>query len=290
MEVFEPQIAGRVVLPWEPLKIMPIGDIQYAGGAQYDPADMARLKRHVEWGVENDCWFIGMGDYIDFARPSVRRRLKAEDDDVTEVILDRAATAFEDDVLRILRPTKGRWLTLVEGHHFYQHLDGTTTGQRFARELGCRYGGDCVMLRLTFRRAHDAGSVNTKIFVHHGHGGGATLAGPIAKYERFAAHNSAQVFFIGHHHRVMVVPFDSLDITDKAEPVLYHHTRAIVLTGSFLRGYMQESKHGDRPQGTYVEKMMLPPVALGGPLITLTPTTKDVGESQVKLVDIRGSV
>jgi len=196
---------------------------------------------------------------------------------------------MEEAVLKVLAPSKGRWLTLVEGHHYYPHLDGTTTGQRFARELGCRYGGDSVMMRLTFHNDNGSGT-NTKLFIHHGHGGGSTLAGPIAKYERFAAHNSAQVFFIGHHHRIMVVPFDALDITDQGDPVLYHHTRAIVLTGSFLRGYMQGNTFGERPQGTYVEKFMLPPVALGGPLVTLTPKRVRVGDSEVKIVDIRGSV
>jgi len=285
LELIEAKIASRVVLPWEPVTIMPVGDIQYAGGGAADPADMARLRKHVQWGVEHDCWFIGMGDYIDFARPSARRRLKAVDDDVTEVLLDRAATDLEDAVLDALAPTRGRWLTLVEGHHYFQHLDGTTTGQRFARELGTTYGGDATMLRFTFKRPTGA-AVTTKAFVHHGHGGGSTLAGPLAKYERFAAHNLAQFFFIGHHHRLMVVPFDALDMTDKGAPKLFHHTRAIILTGSFLRGYMQGHSIGGRPQGTYVERALLPPVSLGGPVVTLTPETSGGN----KLVGLRGSV
>ena len=289
MELVEAQVGGRVILPWEPLMLMPIGDIQYGGGGENDPADMARLRKHVGWGVEHDAWFIGMGDYIDFARPTVRKRLRSADpDDTTEILLDRAATALEDEVLAALAPSVGRWLTVVEGHHYYEHLDGTTTGQRFAQRLGCRYGGDAALLRLTFKAG--ARRVNTKIFVHHGHGGGSTLAGPLAKYERFAAHCLAQFFFIGHHHRVMVVPFDALEVTDKGEPALYHVTRALVLTGSFFRGDMGGSAHGTRPQGSYVERAMLPPVALGGPLITLEPRRKNVRGQSVALVDMRGSV
>lgn len=294
MEVFEAQVAGRLVLPWEPISIMPIGDIQYAGGGRNDPADIDRLRKHVEWGVEHGCWFLGMGDYIDFARPTVRSKLRAlGDDDVTEVLLDRAATDLEEHVLAVLRPTRDRWLTLVEGHHYFQHLDGTTTGQRFARELGCRYGGDAAMLRLTFCQEPDklrGRMIQTKLFVHHGHGGGSTLAGPLAKYERFAAHCAAQVFFIGHHHRVMVVPFDQLDVSSRGEPVLFHHTRAIVLTGSFLRGYMQGSAMGGRARGSYVERAVLPPVALGAPIVTLAPKERHIAGRRVALVDVRGSV
>ena len=48
--------------------LMPIGDIQYTG-TRYDTADIDRLKRHIEWGITHDAWFLGMGDYIDFASP-----------------------------------------------------------------------------------------------------------------------------------------------------------------------------------------------------------------------------
>ena len=34
---------------------------------------------------------------------------------------------------------------------------------------------------------------------------------------------------------------------------------------------MQDSEVGGRPQGGYVEKMMLPPVALGAQIVTLEP-------------------
>ena len=272
MELVAPKIAGRKVLPWNPINIMPLGDIQYGGGKEKDPSDITRLKKHIQWGVENDCWFVGMGDYIDFARPSVRKRLREMgEDDLTEVLLDQTATSLENEVLKILEPTVGRWLTLVEGHHHFVHLDGSTTGQRFANALGCPYGGDSVMMRLTFRNTASKHIAISKLFIHHGEGGSSTMAGPLAKYERFAAHCNAQVFFIGHHHRNMIVPFDSLDITEKGEPRLYHTTRAVVLTGSFLRGYMQGNEMGDRPRGTYVERAMLPPVTLGGPMLTLVP-------------------
>ena len=32
MELVEPKIAGRKVLPWNPINIMPLGDIQYGVG------------------------------------------------------------------------------------------------------------------------------------------------------------------------------------------------------------------------------------------------------------------
>lgn len=293
MEVLAPKISGRLVLPWEPLKLMPIGDIQYSG--ENGSADMARLAKHIAWGVENGCYFVGMGDYIDFLSPSNRQRLKeAAVYDTAEQVIDNAATELEQAVQKALAPSVGRWLTVVEGHHYFNHLDGTTTGQRLAQFLGCQYGGDCTLLRLTFKLFTKAGApgvaTNTKLFVHHGHGGATTIGGILTALERklLAAFPSVQLFFIGHFHQVIPDLKDALDVTDRGVPKLYHYTRGIVLTGSFMKGWTQGNRVGNRPQGSYVEQRMLPPAMLGGPLVTLTP--KRIDNGSLSLVDIRVSV
>lgn len=37
MEIIAPEFSGRLVLPWESVPIMPLGDIQYSGGRQGRP-------------------------------------------------------------------------------------------------------------------------------------------------------------------------------------------------------------------------------------------------------------
>ena len=58
----EAQVAHREFMPWEPLLLMSVGDIQYdgAGGA----ADIPRLKKYLRWGLDHDAYFIGMGDMV----------------------------------------------------------------------------------------------------------------------------------------------------------------------------------------------------------------------------------
>lgn len=289
MEILAPQVLGRKVLPWEPLTIMPIGDIQHTG--PQGPADMDKLQRHVTWGLEQGAVFVGMGDYIDFASPSNRARLKAAGMyDTAEQVIDDAATALEEGVERILEPTQGRWLGLVEGHHYYPHLDGTTSGQRLARFLGTTYLGDAGFLRLTFR--YDTGQgVNLKVFVHHGHSGATTPGGVLTRLQRFAAHISAQLILTGHVHQVIAYPFDELDITGRGDPYLFHNTRMLVATGSFMKGWMAGSNIGGRPAGGYVEQKMMPPVSLGAPVIVATPKrVRPNRNSTIYLVDLRASV
>ena len=291
MEVFVPKVGGELVLPWEPLTIMPIGDIQYAGPD--GTADLGRLQRHITWGVEHGCHFLGMGDYVDFLSPSNRQRLKQADlYDTASLVIEQAATALEQKIMDILAPTRGRWLGLVEGHHYFVHLDGATTGQHLAEFLGCTYGGDSMLMRLTFRQKVGAGSrgLNSTLFVHHGHGSSTAPGGPLTRLVKLTAYIDAQVFFLGHYHQVMVYPFDQLTVTQRGVPKLYHTTRAIVLTGSFMRGWMQGNQIGGRPKGSYVEQGLMPPAALGGPLVTLTPRRIFQEGSEVLLVDIRGSV
>lgn len=287
MEVLAPQVLGRKILPWEPLTIMPIGDIQHTGAD--GPADLDKLQRHIEWGVEHEAVFVGMGDYIDFASPSNRKRLReAGLYDTAEQVVDDAATRLEEDLYDILKPTRGRWLGLVEGHHYFPHLDGTTTGQRLANYLGTHYLGDAGYLRLTFRQT--TVGANLKVFIHHGHSTATTPGGVLVRLQRFSAHINAQLILTGHVHQVIAYPFDELDMTERGEPRLYHHTRMLVATGSFMKGWLQGSNLGGRPSGSYVEQKMLPPVALGAPVVIATPKVLHTKEYSIAMIDLRASV
>ena len=289
MEVLAPNVLGRKILPWSELKILPIGDIQYTG--RNGASDIDRLEKHIKWGIAQDAIFVGMGDFSDFLSPSNKLRLRqAGLYDTAEEVIDQAAITIEKELMEVLRPTIGRWLGFIEGHHSYTSLDGTTTGQRFSRFLQCPYLGDSAILRITFRDEQNHG-VNLKMFVHHGHGGGSTYGGILNRLERFAARfPDIQLIMTGHHHQVIVQPMDSLDVTDRGEPYLFHKTRMLVCTGSFMKGWMQGHNIGGRPQGLYPEQKMMPPTALGAPLIIAHPKRIQSHGADLSIIDLRGSV
>ena len=256
-------------------------------------SDIDRLAKHIKWALEQNAIFVGMGDFSDFLSPSNKLRLRqAGLYDTAEEVIDNAAITIEKELMEVLRPTIGRWMGFIEGHHTYTSLDGTTTGQRFARFLQAPYLGDSAILRITFREAapsHE--SVSLKMFVHHGHGGATTYGGILNRLERFAARfPDVQLIMTGHHHQVIVQPMDSLDVTSKGEPYLFHKTRMLVCTGSFMKGWMQGHKIGGRPQGLYPEQKMMPPTALGAPLIIASPKVLRSHGHKIPVVDLRGSV
>ena len=166
MEVFS------IVLPWENQILMPINDIQYDGPDGV--ADLKRLGSHLAWGMERNALFIGLGDFIDFMSPSNRERYAGSNlyTNAKETV-DRIATILEDEIMHVLSPTRGRWIGLLQGHHFFEHLDGTSSDTRFAEALDTRYLGDSVLGRIRFRDEHGAGTT-IKVFAHHG--GSATTA------------------------------------------------------------------------------------------------------------------
>ena len=284
MEVIA-KLGRNAHLPWAPLLLLPVGDIQYdgPGGA----ADLPRLKKFLQWGLAHDAWFIGMGDFVDFLSPSNRERLThAGLYDTGASVIDRAAGGLVEELLAVLLPTKGRWLGLLQGHHYYAHLDGSTSDTRFCQALAAPFLGDCALVRLTFRH-EGSGSVNFKLWAHHGHRGGGALptAGLNRLYHQKVRYPNVRLLLMGHLPQLGHVVTDGLDVTDRGAPQLIHEDTHYVLTGGFARSYQQGSTFAGRAQGGYAEKAMMPPAVLGGVVITLTP--EETGERRHKTVDVK---
>lgn len=260
------------VLPWREINIMALGDIQYGSEA----CDVERLKRHIEWGLKHNCVFIGMGDYHDFLSPSNRTRLKgAALYDTAQQLISEWYMKHLEALKEVLRPTKGRWIGLLEGHHYFELDDGTTTDMELARFLDAPFLGTSTMVRLSFKDVGNKRGVNAHLWAHHGEGSGAMMASPFNKMEKIAGAIDADVYFMGHYHRSGVVLTDKLYVAGTSRLRLRHRTRALVATGSFLRSYMQGSRANGRPSGHYPEKGLMNPTALGNTMVTLEPKHRD---------------
>ena len=259
------------VLPWREVRIMPIGDIQ----AGSPGTDWSRLRRHIQWGVDHDCWFIGMGDYSDFLSPSNRRALRNSGlyDTATDLI-ERWHDEHLKELTDVLLPTKGRWLGMHEGHHYYEYSDGTTTDTRLCQSLEAPFLGTCSVLRLPFRDGSKHG-VDCLIWGHHGEGGGDD---PLRRLMRVApGFPQIDIFLQGHNTSIDARPKDVIEFYGGLSGLKARdRTQMFVATGGFMRGYAVGSRIGSRgrAQGSYVEKAMMRPTAIGGPLIYITPRHK----------------
>ena len=284
MEFLEasPQTVASLLLPLEEVRVLPIGDIQFG---EYG-CDIDRLERHLKWGMDHDCYFVGMGDYLDPISPSNRRILAGARVglyDSARELLDEAAEKKLDELKQVLAPTRGRWLGLVSGHHYWPFEDGSTTDTRLAMFLKTKYMGDgAAMTLLHFERKTLDGKSSVhghaKIWYTHGAGSGVTPGGVINRLIRIGETFFAHVYLMGHAHQKMSLKRPWIDVVPTGSNNIrwVSTNRSYAITGGFLKGYDlgRTNAHG-YPAASYVEQKMLPPTALGGVLIYIRPRLRN---------------
>jgi len=271
----------------EPIVVAPLGDIQWAG--EEDAISYSRLEQHIETCCTLNASFLGMGDYIDFMSPSNRARLAAAAlyDTAMDVIDSKALDLTLDLYQRLLRKTKGKWLGLLEGHHFTPLKTGDTTDMRLCQMLEAPFLGTSGYIRLRFfpteeaRKRHEKknGSAGKPgcvfLWAHHGRGSGKAHA-PILKLENAATYWKADVMLMGHMTKQAFAPIQRLEPSFYGDSFrLVHKNIYLVGTGGWSKGYMEGAKQGNIPRGNYVEQGMMNPVALGAPVIRIWPRWND---------------
>ena len=266
----------RVRRKWSdhsPFYVAPLGDIQFTGvkGA----TAMDALRRHVDRCVALDARFIGLGDYIDFMSPSNRQRMRSAAlyDTAEDVIDDKAMDLVHELYDRVLKPTKGMWLGCLEGHHFAQLKDGTTTDQRLCEMLGARFLGTSALVRVQFLYG-SGGHYNIVFWAHHGTGSGQKACAPLNKLENLAPYwGGVDVFLMAHTTKMPVVPINRVEARwhGRAAPDLVHRKVYFVSTGGFAKAYKVGGRQGRVPRGDYAEQRMLNPSVIGAPLVRIEP-------------------
>jgi hypothetical protein len=247
--------------------IAPLGDIQFSGPGGSTAQDA--LKRHIDRCMKLGAWFIGMGDYIDFASPSNRARLTSANlYDTANEVIENAAESLVDEVFRLfLKPTVGRWIGLLEGHHFFE-FGGRTTDLLLAEKLKTRHLGTSCFVHLK--------PCDVTLWAHHGAGGGKLPGSSLNTiYHVAAGLEGADVYLMGHNTKLSTVrlsrPRPQWNCTP---PKLTHRDIHHVNTGGFSRSNVPFSRHGAIPRGDYAEQGLMTPSPLGAPLIHIDTRAK----------------
>lgn len=268
-------------LPMQETLILPVGDIQLDPYVPGKPrwSDVKRLKDYIAWGVDHNAYYIGMGDYVDVMSPSNRDKYKSAGFyDSVQDALEAKAVEVQEELHDILSPTRGRWLGLLEGHHFFPHDDGSTTDTRLAAFLGTSFLGTSAMVEVKFEPLEKHAPPAFTIWAHHGRAGGKLLATPLNQLESIMKSFEADVYLVGHHHKKVAGKYPLVKAKFGAKggkPTLVHRNRILASTGSYLKGYQEYSRRDGRAQGGYVEKGMMNPVALGGIVLIARPRYED---------------
>lgn len=254
----------------EEIIIAPIGDIQWSG--EDGPTAKDHLRRHIDKALKLGAYFIGMGDYIDFLSPSNRQRLRAAGlyDTAGKVIWDRAVALAGEVFYNFLEPTRGRWLGMLEGHHFSEE-QGDTTDTILADWLNAPFLGTSCMVKL-----EPSGKV---LYAHHGVGSGVMPAAGLNKLYHTSHGWGADVFLMGHNTKLAASklsrPYPVWGKRD-SEHRLEHNDLVLVNTGGWSKSSIVGQTNGKFPRGDYAEAKMLTPSPLNAPLLYISKRGIDV--------------
>ncbi len=256
-------------LPNGVFTLIPLGDIQYDGSEE--SSSLKLLRETIARGTEAGAYYIGMGDYTDFLSPSNREKLKNSGlYDTAHDVIERTGDKLIEEVAEILAPTRGRWLGLLEGHHFQEFAAGDTSDMRLARLLGTVHLGTSAYINLTFHRGN--GAVDCVIWAQHGIGNGVSPAAPVTKLDNVMKAFEADIYLLGHMTKLAHTPTNRIYPSWRGKkPKLHHQTKHLVGCGGFSRGIQVGRRSGQVPRGTYVEQGMMRPTALGAPTIRIRP-------------------
>lgn len=254
----------------ERVVIRPIGDIQWTGPKGKTALDT--LRRDIDATLEQGGYFLGMGDYLDTFSPSNRARLKAADlyETATEVIDSKSVELAQELYELALKPTTGRWLGMLEGHHFSDLMDGSTTDMWLCNKLKARFLGTSALIRLQFLIS--GSRYNVVFWAHHGTGGGMKACAPLNKLENLSPYwGGVDVFLMAHTTKSPVVPINRIYPRwhGHDSPDLIHKKVYFVSCGGYSKAWVRGNKQGQVLRGDYAEKGMMNPSVLGAPLIVV---------------------
>lgn len=269
--IHRPEMVVSKLWPMQETRIIPLGDIHYGEKG----CNVELLRQTIRQGIELDCYFIGMGDYIDVAPGSNRKALSSIRPDLYDPVIqlmDDGVDKQQRELQRILAPSKGRWLGLLRGNHTWEYGDGTSVESRLAHYLDCPFLGDSGMVVLRMERGHMV--ADAVILAFHGHGAGNTIAAPLNRLADMAKVFFAHAYLIGHYHKDAQtrLPWSEVHVNKKGQARWVGCNRVLVACGGFLKSYEWGTQNAmGHPAGGYAEKRMMVPVPLGAPLVFLRP-------------------
>jgi len=225
---------------------------------------LAHTKQEIADGQQT--YFIGIGDWNDFAAWGDRKKLRnASLHESTIIRLDEGALRDQQSIVDELAFTKDRWVGMIQGNHRWEYtllpdMEGMSSEDYYAEQLNTRNLGDAAYIRLSVSfKTKPSMSRKIDIVTYHGKAGGKLAGTTINQVDDLKrVFPEADIYITGHDHRKVAVPTTTLWASSqkKGNMKLTQKRQWLMRSGSFLRGYVEG-------ESSYIVRKMLAPTDLG---------------------------
>ena len=261
----------------EPIYLLPFADVH-----KFAPLHAAEKWRDfLEWARNKErAYFIGLGDYVDLASSSERNSIKTgKFHESTLMTLEELYIKHINDFHKDIEFMSGRCIGLMEGNHYAEFRDGTTSTQQLCRLVKCNYLGVSAFIRLSIRWKGMSSKID--IWAHHGKGAARLIGGSLNTVKQMGEQAEADIYLMAHDHKKSVGMTSRLRLTDSRGNISLSHRKQIYARcGSFLRGYVPD-------EVSYVADGNLNTTDMGIVKIELTPQRK---HQESLSIDIHASI
>lgn len=259
MEFLEHKLPSKLEtlnLKYEEIVLAPIGDVHY-GAQGFAARSFSEYLKILREEYDN-VYYVGMGDYIDATRATVRKSFKqmaVDDGSFCDEYIDYKI----QELTHILSQTRGKWLGMLQGNHSWDFRDGSTTESKLCAALDAPYLGDCADVQIKFH-AQDKIRGTVGVWMHHGVGGRKYPVGKLLDHV-CPYFPDSDIFLMGHTH---VREYRDVVRMHRMSGGYIQKTGVAAITGGWLKGYTAGPS-------SYIERKALLPLAIGSIIIKIRP-------------------
>jgi hypothetical protein len=194
--------------------------------------------------MDENTYFIGMGDYHDFASTSEKKYLSRELHESTMNTFDMIAEKNNRDFCQEISFMRGHLLGFIDGNHFWKFQNGKTSNEDLAERMGtinlgwlCHYTLIC--------RGSNSHTLNAALHfvLCHGKAGGKTYGVTINQVgDLKTLFPIADIYCMGHDHQRTAHPCSILvPMNGNSGYKIKQKRQFLCRSGAFVKAYQNES-------------------------------------------------
>lgn len=233
----------KYYIPHKSFTLWLFGDV-HAGIKSFDKQAFIRFLKEAE--KSDNPYFLGMGDYLDFASFSSNKKLNAGDlHETEEEWIDTRVRRDVEEFADLIKFMKGRLIGMVGGNHQFKLQSGQTSDEYLCELMKTKYLGWLSAINVLFETTGETVKKSVKIFACHGVWGGKLLGTSLNKLvDMQAIIPNCDIYAMGHDHQRMAVPKSTLMFRRAPNEVGFKLAKTrqfFVRTGSFQKSYVKDS-------------------------------------------------